>query len=432
MEAHTEELALFQKPIVDTGVERIDYIDYKPISQLGDGGGGLVEFIIKPQTSNAYIDLGRSKLEIKFKILHNAPDGKAVDFGPVNNFLYSLFSQVELSLNQQVISPDIGTSFSYKAYFDTLLNEGHPSSNSYQRLLQMFYMDTTDQMDNTNLDVKKRFNAGLVNREKFTHNSKECVVSGPLYVDLAQQEKLLLNSIEIGLRCWMQRTNWCLMSANRDVDFKVIVKDATLRLCTKRISPGVILGHSQALKSVPASYDYKRSVIKTFNLAEGQRSLSIDNLFNGKVPEELVIALTSSAGFTGNYQRNPFAFNNYNLNFLAFYIDGVSSPARPFQPSYGDSVENSQFVREYASLFKNKASDALIPISKRDFLHGYCIYRLDLTNTDSDEAKPNKREGHTRLDISFNSALHESVTLILYGKFGDKVEIDESRNIILK
>ena len=143
------------------GVERIDYIEYKLVSQLGEGGG-VVEFIVKPQMTNAYIDLKNSRLHLKFKITHNANKGIKVAVAPINNFLHSVFSQVELTLNQQVISPEISTSYAYKSYLDTLLNEGHVMTNSHQKTAQMFYLDSSDKMDNTNVDPKHPFNAGMV------------------------------------------------------------------------------------------------------------------------------------------------------------------------------------------------------------------------------------------------------------------------------
>ena len=111
------------------------------------------------------------------------------------------------------------------------------------------------------------------------------------------------------------------MSANTTVDFKCVITDATFRVCTKRVSPGIILGHAEALKKTPAIYPFMRSVLKTHNIAQGQQSVSIDHLFNGDVPEEVIVGIVGSEAYTGNIQKNGFYFHNFGLNFLSFYID---------------------------------------------------------------------------------------------------------------
>ena len=42
--------------------------------------------------------------------------------GPINFILHSMFTQGNLSLNQQIVIPDICVNYSYKAMTDILLN----------------------------------------------------------------------------------------------------------------------------------------------------------------------------------------------------------------------------------------------------------------------------------------------------------------------
>ena len=43
--------------------------------------------------------------------------------GPVNNWMHSLFSQVDVSLNGTLVTPSTNT-YAYRAYIETLLSHG--------------------------------------------------------------------------------------------------------------------------------------------------------------------------------------------------------------------------------------------------------------------------------------------------------------------
>ncbi len=76
--------------------------------------------------------------------------------------------------------------------------------------------------------------------------------------------------------------------------------------------------------------------------------------------------MTENAAFSGAYDKNPFAFKHFNLEFLALYRDGVQIPSKPFQPEY----ENGSAVRDFYQLvlstgrhLKNQA----LAIDRQDF-----------------------------------------------------------------
>ena len=102
------EFDLFSLPVVDGGKKRERYVNYHPNSQIGNSG--LIEFSISGKGST-YVNLNKSRLRLSLKIVDE--DGKAPeawDVGFINNPLYSIFRQVDLSLNQHLISPYTGVS----------------------------------------------------------------------------------------------------------------------------------------------------------------------------------------------------------------------------------------------------------------------------------------------------------------------------------
>ena len=63
----------------------------------------------------------------------------------VNNFLHSLFKQVDVYLKEKQVTQAMGT-YSYRSYLETLLNYG-PSAKESQLTAALFYKDTAGKMD---------------------------------------------------------------------------------------------------------------------------------------------------------------------------------------------------------------------------------------------------------------------------------------------
>ena len=84
--------------------------------------GGPIEFLI-PGSGDDYLDLANTMLHVQVKVTRANGDGlDLVDpVGPVNNWLHSLFSQVDVSLNGTLVIPSTNM---YRAYIETLLSYG--------------------------------------------------------------------------------------------------------------------------------------------------------------------------------------------------------------------------------------------------------------------------------------------------------------------
>ncbi|GFS62173.1 uncharacterized protein F54H12.2 [Trichonephila inaurata madagascariensis] len=97
-ECAKSELNLFALPPTQTVIERGHWVQFHPIANVSDGGP--IEFVISG-SGEEYLDLSQTQLYVRAKILKS--DGKLITdenkVGPVNLFLHSLFSQVDISLN---------------------------------------------------------------------------------------------------------------------------------------------------------------------------------------------------------------------------------------------------------------------------------------------------------------------------------------------
>ena len=131
LHSHTEpcfktELDLFSIPPTQTAVESSRWVFYKPVSSLSDESP--IEFCINGQNED-YLDLAHTLIKVKVQI---TPYTKEKDtlMAPVNNFLHSIFNQVDVYFNKKLVSP-ANNAYPYRAYLESLLNYGPAAKSSH-------------------------------------------------------------------------------------------------------------------------------------------------------------------------------------------------------------------------------------------------------------------------------------------------------------
>ena len=414
---HQEGLSLFSLPPSDTAFQAREWIEYRPSNQVTSTS--LIDFNIPPQSS-AYVDLKNSVLNVKLRLTdaQGNPIKEEAVLALINLPLHTIFRQVDVTFQQTPLS-HIGTNYAYKSYIDTILKTNHATQSNVLSS-QLFYKDNGFAPDSA--DGKTGGNGGLFERYLATKGGKIVDLEGPLFLDLFQQSRLLVNGVSIGLKLWPSLDSFRIMSDSVNPDEKVQLVDVRFKLCVQRLNGGVLVAHEKLFQNQPALYPYLRSEIKTASIAPGQYGFNADDTFQGLVPSKLVVGLVSSAAYTGDYSRNPLNFQTYDCSSVGLYVDGQSYPAQPLQPNYSAD----QFVDCYRTLTLFRKD---INVSRNDYKYGYCLYVLDV---DPYYTFNTKRKGHCRLELKFAKPLPESVTLIMYAKFPEILHINQSRAVYLK
>ena len=421
MEGYSDSLDLFTRPAADMGLLKRQWVDTSPINSITEDSP--IEFNI-PANTLRYIDLSRTFLNVKIKVLKQ--DGTEMEevtqLAPVNLTLHSLWRQVDFSLGQ-VPLPGVGVNYSYKAIIDTLLEKNATSKES-QLQGQFYHKDTAGKMDATKFGSNYGFNW----RHEKVSKSITAELEGPLFVDLAQQDKCLINSVPINIKLWPSNNRFRLMVDPTETppEYKIHIEEASLKLCKITVNPKIILAHDAALKYSPALYYYMRSDIKTYSIAEGSFNVQIDNIFNGQVPSSVVVGLVAGDAYNGNYVKNPYNFQNFNVNWACFYVDDNPTPQKGFSPVYLSGFQGN-YTTSYLTIFGNSRGENFgNDIYLDDFAQGYALYKFNISNADQI-----KKKGSTRLELSFKTALTEVVTVIVYAKFPHLLRVNESRRVLL-
>ena len=77
---------------------------------------------------------------------------------------------------------------------------------------------------------------------------------------------------------------------------------------------------------------------KVFTLPRGQQSQHIDNAFLGEIPKRIAICMMDNDSYNGNYKKNPFNFQHYNLTQIGISVNGEEVPFKPLKLNFDDKL----------------------------------------------------------------------------------------------
>lgn len=423
--ATVPQLNLFEGPVVQSGVERSMFIEYRPTSQISSQDAP-VQFSLGGDSAH-YLDLKRTRLYMKLKIVNE--DGTALAEGdmpsPTNFILHSLWSQIELRVSGKVVSLS-NNCYPYKAYLQALLKSSDSAKMSHMAG-QMFRQDDGD------VD-KVTANSGAAWRAKRFAKSNVVTLEGELYEDVMQTNRYILNNTPVDIKLFRARQPFTILTES-DKKYKIEIVDVSLKACYVDVHPGIISGHSAALSKGNALYPYTRVEMLTFNLSAGSRQFNLDNLFSSQCPTTVIVAFVESDSFSGHYQKNPFNFKPFGLTEIGLSADGQHVPGRSLVVPEFDN-NGSQVVAPYMRLYDclgvaNKGSfgNGLDP---EDFARGFAIYCFPVYGGGTDtHYMQMKRSAHVRIEGSFSKPLDAAVTVLVYAESPGLLEIEGSRNVIV-
>ena len=417
------ELDLFSNIPTQASVEEGIHIEHQPTSSIDDSSP--IQFLVSGD-SNYYIDLSSSYLclEVKITKADNSNIDADAKVGPVNLIGQTLFKQVDISLNDVLIS-DASNLYHYRALIETLLSYGKEAKES-QLTMGLYYKDTAGSMNDINDG-----NAGLVARRRFTSDSRTVQLIGKIHSDMFFQSRYLLNGVDLKLKLHRNSDRLVLM-ATENSNFKLKIVNASFFVRKVKINNGLYLKHIEQLDKQlqPALYPIRRVATKTFNIPTGSLSYNEENLFNGILPKRIVMGFVDSASFEGSYSKNPFNFQHSNLSYCSLHVDGKMVPQKPLISDFA----NHNTLRNYFTLFESTGKcfqDFGCDISRQDYENGYALLAFDLTPDLSENGCYHViKKGNIRLELKFATALSAPLNVIIYSEYDSSIKIDKNRAVM--
>ena len=415
-------LCLFDSPPVQTDIISSKLVDYHPVTNIA-GNDIPIHFEISANPEE-YIDCQGIDLELRLKITKS--DGTNIDstkdtVGLTNLAIASLFQDVTLTLNDKQIEGGDHT-YPYGAYLSTLTQFQSQAKKTHLKPAG-WCADEYGKFDHDS-------NKGFVEREKWSANSVEMQLKGPVYLDFFRQSRYLLSQVNMRLKFIRAKSDFSLMSFS-GTNYKVNITSAILFVRKVLMNPKVINDHSNGLKSHNAIYPVNHTELTTFTIPVGSMSHTRDRLFPICIPKALYITLVDNEAYNGDFKKNPFNFQHFNINKLALYADGDYVVYKPFEPNF----KKNECLREYCSTFMSLNmfnTDDSNGVTYEQYKKGYFYLLYDMTpdsNLGSGSVNISK-PGNLRLELSFESPLKTTVNVLLYAIYDSKIEITQLRDVL--
>ena len=413
-------LCLFDDADVQMDITRTTLVDFYPVHSITPNAP--IEFQI-PGTPDDYIDLGDIRILLHLKITKK--DGTALaaadDVAFINLPISSVFQDVFLKIADVQVEGGQHL-YPYNGYISSLL-QFHPSAKKTHMQAWGWYEDTPGAFSDLTT------NDGHKSRAEETKTSTIWEIMGPLFLDMTHQSRYLLPSTNLHLKLLPAKPEFCLLGKAKDYIYEIV--KCQLQVPRINVLDSVLGGHHKGLEKFNAKYLLNHIDISNFTITKENMTFIKDGLFQAQVPKMLVIGLLDHAAFNGDMTKNPFDFQNFNLNRIGLYRDGELVPGQILTPDY----DQNHFMRAY-----NQTMDALHYFNTDDsngmtidhFKDGYNLYVFDLTpdNTAQGPHRHLMRTGSLRLELGFKKKLSNAVTVVLFALVDAKLEITKLRDVI--
>ena len=435
------QLQLFDVPNTQYDVEGVRYEFIYPKNSIG-GEDVPMEFEMTG-TGEEFCDMAFAQILIGGKLVRidgkpidsmivpvptetDAPKGGKDNVGMTNSSLHASFLSVTAKYNGVQTGPH-SPDHAYIQHIQDTLGYGSDAKGTHMQN-RFYFVDTPGYMD----DITG-LNEGLQARKKFTDNSQDFEMMGPLGVDVAGTNRFLINNVKVEVKIVRRASAFCLM-ADKD-DYRLEITKAILIVKKIRLSVDALTKiYAKLSAGETAKYPYKRHEVKTFKIGHDETVKVVDHLFNGIQPNLVVIGFVEEVAYHGKIDKNPFNFQNLDITSLSVTSAGQQFPATPLKPDFRNKGVNKLAYNTIASGTGIHHGDEGNCIDYKTFHDGTTLIVLDLTQDQSASQGTHwngKRMGNFRLEMTLRQPTNKPIVGIVYAEFDALMQIDNNRNITL-
>ena len=432
-------LRLFQVPPTDLSMASYRMVPIHPFTT----GINPIDFQIDPQED--YVDLSRSYFEIELSLKKAGGGNVVADENTflVNNIGHSLFKQISVRLNNTLISPQTDT-YHYKAYLETLLNFNRDDGETILKPQGWVnYVNWPNARTANQLNVAgphADFEALAPKDQTFVRDLRgeitkyaagvtRTLIMVP-HIEVFHLSKLLIPQVQIGIQMYFNPVElWSLRYAGA-VAFRLDPADVKVKLylCQVRLNPSVYRELMSDMTKQIVSYPTVRSEIRTYNIARNTLHYEINNPFQNRLPNMVIVGLVASTAFNGAVGENPFSFRQFQLVSVKQVVRGETYPYEPLVMMRNNGSKDMrgyrQFLQATGSLCKSRGN----MVQADDWGNGKNCTLFVFENAangclNSPVLNP-KLSGELRLVLAFGGDQGANVTAIVYGEFENLLEIN--------
>lgn len=433
------ELDIFASPPVQSSIVKSRWVEYTPTVNYDKGKSAIIINIVG--TPGEYIDLSNLFTYARLTITSADSTTKIKDtdeIGPINYLLNTLFKQVDVRLNNTLVSS--ASPYAYRAIIEAQLNHGTDTKLTTLRS-GLWVDDTPGQLDTLNFKAVKEetsasatstaaaaaVNNGLIaRRSHFLEKTVE--VYGRPHIDIVNVNKFLPDNISVELK-FNKNSDEFLLLGNK-AGYRVNIDEFLVSVRKVELSTETLLAQAMALEKKSAYLEINRVEVKTMSIAAANSSVTLENIITGFLPQRIILGMVEQEAFEGNIAKNPFNFQHFDLSELNVTIDGNNTPYQPFVFDF--DKDKPRYIRGYQTLIGLDDNSPIINnITPEQYTKGLTLVALNLSQDgciNNDHINPERR-GNLRIKFSFSKALPKAITVILYCEHQSSIGVSKDRQI---
>ena len=396
-ETASSQFDLFENVELETGVKKIHTQTFRPISSTNSQGPFIFEIPADPEkfTDAESIRLqGRMRIRKKAgNVLSDLPPGEKVS--TVNNIFNSLWSSINVQLNETEITDPSSRWYAFKSYFENHLSYSTPTKENV-------------------LAFK-----GYLKRQKMFEESKWVYFCINIHADITTLRKFIPPNVKMMLELRRNSDEFCLLSHKTIDNFKIELEDVRVRVNRIESSTEVSKYYANQLKigKMPR-LSIDRSLLKTYTVSQGRMDLSEYNIISGRqLPDQIIIGVLEEGAHSGNINKNPFHFQDFDISEACLVVNGRREPPETYRVNkdIGDKADL------YNSFLENVGvgdDDRECGITYDDFYGGSFLLVWDRTQDKCNRFhRHNQDSGSIDVHLKTRTALPKTVTIVIYATY---------------
>jgi hypothetical protein len=288
--------------------------------------------------------------------------------------------------------------------------------------------------NSTGVVDKTDITAGDVNitaRKALISKSKTLDMVGKINLGFNAQDRLLIPGSTLKLRLTRSDPSFCLIKTAADAtNYKIVIEKCELILTQVKVHPSIVTAHNSLhLAGNTVKYPLNKTHSQMFTIPAGMTSHRINVLINQQKPKRIFIAFLNHLAKNGHYDYDPFKFQHFSTNSINLEIDGHPFSTKPIKMNFAQG----KYIIPYFNLARatGKAfTDQDHGISLDQYKNGYTVFGFDLTPDHCEGGGVHLiRNCSIVLDVSFQQALTNTISVFMYAERDDLIEIDHNRSI---
>jgi len=418
------EFDLFRKKSEQTAILQ-EYFETIQVNNVSEQQ--LTYDIQVPGCPGVFRDLSNSQLIAEVEIVKD--DGSSIGtsdvVAPANNFLHTLFSDVSVTVCGTKIQEKSGY-YAYRAFIETLLSSSSDVLSTRARAAGWELDTEADDMDKV-IATKSGTtepNKAFVERKKRYANGI-VVLAGRLHVDLFHQDLDLPPNCNLQISLTRSDKKFALMAAASS-SYKVKIHSLKFRVRSKMVDPNLIAAHRDMLQSTNYCIPLNKVMIKPFTVGTGVKHASYANAFLGPTPKRVVIGFLPQTRVNGEYNLNPFKFENHSLTRVSMTVNGRSIPHDKIDTDFSKDKYRHAYLNFLAEMELDVGNRA-ISLSPELWASAYNLHAFKITPgvLSLNTTTPNKT-GVVDIEFDFANATTAPLEVLVYSETDSCLEIDKN------